>query len=66
MEGYSYEALERDYHLGLLTAMQTLTATDMMDMGEGRGLQLMAAWYERLAARVSGIDLDRLDARLRA
>lgn len=66
VEGYSYEALERDYHLGLLTAMQTLTATDMMDMGEGRGLQLMAAWYERLAARVSAINLDRLNATLRA
>ena len=66
VDGYSYEALERDYHLGLLTAMQTLTATDMMDMGEGRGLQLMAAWYERLAARVSGIDLERLNATLRA
>ena len=66
VEGYPYEALERDYHLGLLTAMQTLTATDMMDMGEGRGLELMAAWYERLAARVSAIDLDRLNATLEA
>lgn len=64
VEGYSYESLERDYQLGLLTAMQTLTATDMMDMGEGRGLELMAAWYERLAARVSAIDLDRLNATL--
>ncbi len=60
VEGYPYEALERDYHLGLLTAMQTLTATDMMDMGEGRGLKLMEAWYERLAARVAGIDFDGL------
>ena len=57
---YSYEALVRDYHLGLLTAMQTLTATDMMDMGEGRGARLMEAWYERLGARVSGINLDGL------
>ena len=57
---YSFEAFERDYHLGLLTAMQTLTATDQMDMGEGRGIRLMEAWYERLAARVAGIDLDRL------
>ena len=60
VQGYSLEALERDYHLGLLTAMQTLTATDMMDMGEGRGVQLMEAWYERLGARVAGIDLDGL------
>ncbi len=60
VRGYSFEAFERDYHLGLLTAMQTLTATDQMDMGEGRGIQLMEAWYERLAARVAGIDLDRL------
>ncbi len=57
---YSFEALERDYHLGLLTAMQTLTATDMMDMGEGRGVRLMEAWYERLGARVRDIDLDEL------
>ena len=57
---YSFEALERHYHLGLLTAMQTLTATDQMDMGDGRGLQLMEAWYERLGARVAGIDLDGL------
>lgn len=57
---YSYGRLERDYHLGILTAMQTLTATDMMDMGEGRGAQLMEAWYERLTARVRGIDFDRL------
>ena len=61
---YSLEALKRDYHLGLLTAMQTLTATALMDMGEGRGLQLMEAWYERLGARVAGIDLDRLSAAL--
>ena len=60
---YSFEALERHYHLGLLTAMQTLTATDQMDMGDGRGLQLMEAWYERLGARVSGIDLDGLLAK---
>ena len=33
-----------------------------MDMGEGRGVQLMAAWYERLAARAAGIDFDRLPA----
>ncbi len=57
---YSFEALERDYHLGLLTAMQTLTATGLVDMGEGRGLHLMEAWYERLGARVGGIDLDGL------
>jgi len=60
VHGYSLEALEQDYHLGLLTAMQTLTATDIMDMGEGRGLQLMEAWYERLGARVKDIDLDGL------
>ncbi|MCY3883066.1 MAG: phosphotransferase [Chloroflexi bacterium] len=60
VRGYPFEALVRDYHLGLLTAMQTLTATDVMDMGEGRGVQLMAAWYERLAARAAGIDFDRL------
>lgn len=63
VRGYSFEAFERDYHLGLLTAMQTLTATDMMDMGEGRGLQLMEAWYERLGARVQDIDLDGLPTR---
>ncbi|MCY3603723.1 MAG: phosphotransferase [Chloroflexi bacterium] len=57
---YSFEALMRHYHLGLLTAMQTLTATDMMDMGEGRGVRLMEAWHERLGARVSGIDFERL------
>ncbi len=60
VRGYAFEALERDYHLGLLTAMQTLTAIDLMDMGEGRGMALMEAWYERLGARVAGIDLDGL------
>ena len=57
---YSFAAFERDYHLGLLTAMQTLTTVDQMDMGEGRGVQLMDAWFERLRARVAGIDLDGL------
>ena len=57
---YSFAAFERDYHLGLLTAMQTLTTVDQMDMGEGRGVQLMDAWFERLRTRVAGIDLDGL------
>ena len=63
VRGYSFEAFERDYHLGLLTAMQTLTATDQMDMGDGRGIALMEAWYRRLGARVAGIDLGGLLAR---
>ena len=57
---YAFEAFERDYQLGLLTAMQTLTSLDQMDLGDGRGIPLMEAWFERLRARIAGIDLDRL------
>ena len=57
---YSFDALKRDYHLGLLTTMQTLAATDQMDMGDGRGIALMQAWFARLKARLSNIKLDEL------
>ncbi len=60
VRGYSLEALTRDYHLGLLRTMQTLTAIDLMEMGDGRGVALMEAWYERMGARLAGIDLDSL------
>ena len=60
VQGYAFEAFERDYHLGLLTAMQTLTTQDVVDMGDGRGAALMEAWMTRMGARVAGIDLDGL------
>ena len=63
VRGYPFRAFERDYQLGLITAMQTLATQDQVDMGEDRGVALLDAWFERLRARVAGIEPEGLLAR---
>lgn len=53
---YPYDALERDYRLGLLTALQTLATQDQIDLGRERGPALMEAWIGRLRDRFADFD----------
>ena len=53
---YPFAAFERDYRLGLLTALQTLATQDQIDLGMERGPALMEAWLGRLRDRLAGFD----------
>jgi len=54
---YSYETLWLDYQRGLLLVLSNLTSVEQVDIGEGRGKDMMDAWMRRLAARVADVDL---------
>ena len=49
---YPLERFQRDYALALLTNLQSLSNIDSMDMGDGRGTDLMQSWMRRLLARL--------------
>lgn len=60
VEGYSVDECIRDYHRGLLAVFHRVTSTDAMDLGDGRGHELMAMWIERTLGRLRGVDFDEL------
>ena len=57
---YDYSEFVRDYERGLLTVLQTIATTDVIEMGQERGVDLIDVWVERLLARSSGIELATL------
>ncbi len=57
---YGYTEFVRDYERGLLTVLQTIATTDVIEMGQERGVDLIDVWVERLLARSSGIELATL------
>ena len=57
---YGYSEFARDYERGLLTVLQTIATTDVIEMGQERGVDLIDVWVERLLARSSGIELATL------
>ena len=57
---YGYSEFARDYERGLLTVLQTIATTDVIEMGQERGVDLIDVWVERLLARTSGIELATL------
>jgi hypothetical protein len=60
VKDYEFARFRRDYERGLLTVLQTIATTDMMEMGEDRGAELIRLWVERLVARGRNLDLPAL------
>jgi thiamine kinase-like enzyme len=60
VKDYDYASFVLDYERGLLTILMTIASTDNMEMGEGRGADLIRLWVERLVARARDVDLDGL------
>ena len=60
VKDYDYASFVLDYERGLLTILMTIASTDNMEMGEGRGADLIRLWVERLVARARHVDLDGL------
>jgi hypothetical protein len=60
VDDYPLDDCIRDYHRGLLAVLHRVSSTDGMDMGDGRGHELMAIWLERTLARLRGVDFDSL------
>ncbi|MEM9624224.1 MAG: phosphotransferase [Pseudomonadota bacterium] len=54
---YSFDMLWLDYQRALLLVLSTLSSVEQVDIGEGRGKDMMEAWMRRLAARVADVDL---------
>jgi thiamine kinase-like enzyme len=53
--GYRLPEFVRHYHVSLLVVLSSLATIDQMDMGDGRGMQLMRSWIRRLRARLDAI-----------
>lgn len=57
------EVLRWEYDLGLLAMLHRLVPAefqDMLDLGDGRGTELLATWMARIMVHVENIDPDRL------
>ncbi len=52
IEGWSLEQLERDYVLALKVVLMSLSSVDQMDLGDGRGRQMIETWMDRLRLRL--------------
>ena len=57
---YSFAQLKDDYHRGLMLVLSNLSSVDDVELGDGRGAQMMQAWFRRLAARCQSVDLNCL------
>jgi aminoglycoside/choline kinase family phosphotransferase len=61
VSGYRIESLRRDYERALLLLVQRIvTALPGIDVTNERGRVLFELWVDRLAARVEGLDPERL------
>ncbi|MBW2421286.1 MAG: phosphotransferase [Deltaproteobacteria bacterium] len=56
IEDYSFEDCLRDYRRALLSVLHRISSTDTMDLGDGRGSELIGIWLERTLARLHGVD----------
>ena len=52
VDDYSFHAFTDHYRLSLYLILQTLSTTDQVELGEGRGLQMIRTWIERLHRRL--------------
>lgn len=50
--GYRLPDLMRHYRVALLVVLAGLATIDQMDMGDGRGIQMIRSWIHRLHARL--------------
>ncbi len=53
VEGYTIDDLARDYRLALQVVLMTLSTVDQVDLGDGRGIDLMRGWISRLHGRLT-------------
>jgi thiamine kinase-like enzyme len=60
VDDYPVDRLLRDYGAGLLAMLQLHGTADTVDVGEGRGGELMDRWLDRTLARLRNVDLDEL------
>ena len=60
VEDYPFDTFRRDYQRAVLVVLQTLTSIDQVELGDGRGKELMHSWMRRLLARLQGIDPDNV------
>ena len=49
---YDLQRLKRDFALGLHTVLFALASIDQVDLGNGRGIELIRGWIQRLHARL--------------
>jgi hypothetical protein len=57
---YAFDDCLRDYRRALLAVLHRISSTDTMELGEGRGSDLIEAWLTRTLARLRDVDLDSL------
>jgi thiamine kinase-like enzyme len=55
---YALNDLLRDYELALQLVLRTIPSIDQMELGEGRGVDLMRGWMGRLHARLAELQAD--------
>jgi len=58
VSGYPLEACVRDYERSLLALLHRMVTVDILEMGSGRGADLVDLWVERLLRRLRDVDLD--------
>lgn len=64
VDDYPFERFLADYADGLLIVLHRMTGlADMVDFGDGRGVNLMALWFQRLDARLQRVPNSQLTAR---
>ncbi len=51
--GYSRERLQADYATALRVVAMSLSSVDQVDVGDGRGRELLTGWMHRLANRLA-------------
>ncbi len=60
IEGYAFEDCLRDYRRALLSVLHRISSTDSMELGNQRGVELIALGLERTLARLRDVDYDAL------
>ena len=49
---YAFDRLRHDFVLGLHSVLFSLASIDQVDLGDGRGIDLIRGWIQRLHARL--------------
>ncbi len=60
VEGYPFERFQRDYWRGLFAVLQILATTNSVDLGEGRGTDLIRCWLDRTLTLLRRAPLDEV------
>ncbi len=60
IDDYTLDECLRDYHRALLVVLHRVCSTGTVELGNERGVELIAMWLERTLARLDGVDYDAL------